>query len=191
MNNPEQEKSLELEALRFEVDNIRDAKGKPVDEGIKETVVFLKALGITLEGSCEGHFEQPASGYDPQGALREWSLTQGPFLEVRNGPKFSRTEVERIKADPAELEKYRKICEENNQRTRQLLTDFYAQPGAPEKTICQLEPSKSSIESFKIEARGQRQLKEMPRDEQEEFVQNAQAEMKRFTEFLENKYLGR
>lgn len=38
-----------------EVENIRDLKGQPVDDQIKDLVVGLRRWGITTEMSCEGH----------------------------------------------------------------------------------------------------------------------------------------
>ena len=48
-------KAKKLEQIRAEVDKTGDALGKPIDSGIKETIVFLNAMGITTTASCEGH----------------------------------------------------------------------------------------------------------------------------------------
>lgn len=44
------------------VDKITDKLEKPVDEGIKETVIVLNLLGYTTVQSCEGHTERGVSG---------------------------------------------------------------------------------------------------------------------------------
>lgn len=65
----EQESDQELAARRFEreqrlleiaaeIDKIRDRLGKPVDEGIKDTLTALLAQGFETSGSCEGHDDQ-------------------------------------------------------------------------------------------------------------------------------------
>jgi len=40
-----------------EVDTWVDGIGKRIDEGIKETVIGLNALGVTTRQSCEGHLD--------------------------------------------------------------------------------------------------------------------------------------
>jgi hypothetical protein len=40
-----------------EVNNIRDCLGKPVDQGIRETVIVLNVLDFVTCGSCEGHVD--------------------------------------------------------------------------------------------------------------------------------------
>jgi hypothetical protein len=44
------------------VDKITDRLGKPVDEGIKETVIILNLLGFPTSMSCEGHAERAVGG---------------------------------------------------------------------------------------------------------------------------------
>ena len=42
-------------AERNRVDRLVDGRGHPIDEGIKESVVGLRILGLKTSGSCEGH----------------------------------------------------------------------------------------------------------------------------------------
>ena len=48
-------KEKRLKEIEKEVEKIRDALGKPIDSGIKETVVVLHALEFPTSLSCEGH----------------------------------------------------------------------------------------------------------------------------------------
>lgn len=48
-------KQQKLDEIRKEIDGTGDALGMEIDKGIKETVVFLNALGVNTSQSCEGH----------------------------------------------------------------------------------------------------------------------------------------
>ena len=48
-------KQQHLEQIRTEVNAITDALGVPIDEGIKETIVYCLALNLPTVQSCEGH----------------------------------------------------------------------------------------------------------------------------------------
>ena len=52
-----QEKEQKLDEIRQDVESTGDRLGKPIDEGIKETVVMFKANELPTSGSCEGHVE--------------------------------------------------------------------------------------------------------------------------------------
>ena len=54
------ERQRRLELVRKRVDRMSDGLSMPVDEGIKECVVMLQALGIATTMSCEGHFPERA-----------------------------------------------------------------------------------------------------------------------------------
>lgn len=49
------EKQEILDKIEIEVDQIADRLGKPIDVGIRDTVIYAKALGLETDGSCEGH----------------------------------------------------------------------------------------------------------------------------------------
>jgi len=48
-------KTRNLEEVRKEVGDLRDACGEPIDEKIKELVIGLRRWGIKTLMSCEGH----------------------------------------------------------------------------------------------------------------------------------------
>jgi len=53
---PWQRKKLaKIEASRNRVDRLVDGLGKHIDKGIKETVIYIDALGFKTSMSCEGH----------------------------------------------------------------------------------------------------------------------------------------
>ncbi len=45
------------EAMAAEVARLVDGLGVPVDEGIRDTVIALRLLGIETVSSCEGHLD--------------------------------------------------------------------------------------------------------------------------------------
>jgi hypothetical protein len=63
------EKQKRLEDARLEVEQIVDALGKHIDEGIKEGIAVFRASDINTTGSCEGH--------DDHG-------TGGPYIDVES-----------------------------------------------------------------------------------------------------------
>lgn len=77
--------------IREEVAQIVDALGKPIDEGIVDSIVYLKALDIPTTQSCEGH---------PEGG-RPWPWIR---IGVENEPR------ERY---VGQLEVYQRIAAEN------------------------------------------------------------------------------
>lgn len=54
-NSDREQKEQEITQIRGKVENFTDGVGGGMDEGIKETVVFLQALKLPTEQSCEGH----------------------------------------------------------------------------------------------------------------------------------------
>lgn len=55
--NMESPNDICMEDIRKEVANIRDRLGRPIDQGILETVVMFIANGLPTSSSCEGHIE--------------------------------------------------------------------------------------------------------------------------------------
>lgn len=51
------EKQRRWDEIAAEVDQITDRLGKPIDPGIRETVIGLMASGFDTEQSCEGHLD--------------------------------------------------------------------------------------------------------------------------------------
>jgi len=57
-NKPERNKEEEWAHLAQKIERIVDGLGEHLDEGIKESVIALKANGIGTTGSCEGHLDR-------------------------------------------------------------------------------------------------------------------------------------
>jgi hypothetical protein len=74
-----------LASLKKELESIKDNLGKPIDEGIKETVLYLRAFGLPTDQSCEGHLNRglPAPWveiYPEEPAVKNWQENE----EFRN-----------------------------------------------------------------------------------------------------------
>ncbi|MDP2812465.1 MAG: hypothetical protein Q8O32_02110 [bacterium] len=68
-----------LDRIRQEVEQITDGLDEPVDEGIKDAVVYTKAFGLETEGSCEGHVERDGDS---------WNHLPYIIFEVPDRPKY-------------------------------------------------------------------------------------------------------
>lgn len=53
------EKVENLRRARIEVESIKDLRGMPVDQKIKETVAIFRAMEIPIDSSCGGHTNEP------------------------------------------------------------------------------------------------------------------------------------
>ena len=47
------ERERELQKIRNVIEQATDGNGMPIDEGIKEAVIMLNALGLNTDQSCE------------------------------------------------------------------------------------------------------------------------------------------
>jgi len=140
-----QEKNLKLEGIRQEVENIGDRLGKPIDEGIKETVVMFKANELPTSDSCEGHIERglpvPYVEVSAPNEPEERFIGQNEaFEKVAKKYNITVEEAKTSKIDEAyweamkecsqneETEEYKKWNEENKKllaKGRNLLDEFY------------------------------------------------------------------
>jgi len=59
----EDEKEKKIEEIRQEFEAMADKEGYPIDSGIKDTVIYLNAMGLSTGQSCEGHFEKGSRAY--------------------------------------------------------------------------------------------------------------------------------
>jgi len=187
MENPELEKEHKLESIRQEVSEIRDVDKNEVEPGIRDTIVFLKALGVNTLMSCAGH-----AGED-----ETW---RGPYVYVgidipdaeknrafilSNGQKFA-----------AELEKYRAANEPHLSKAKELLSEFYDnRDSVKDESKLTLRyfaknPDYAMYRPASIECKKQRELENLNEEEKTECIKSAQDEMQSFTEFLKRKFFN-
>jgi hypothetical protein len=119
------------EDIRAEVEQLTDALGKPVDEGIIESVTGLRALGFPTSASCEGHFEH--------GCPYPWIDVEVPDSSER--PKT----IE----DKEDLERKRLQLEH---RLLDLLEDFYSNRQVPYHRMLIIQPH--AVNWFRLRSAG-------------------------------------
>ncbi|MBS1586017.1 MAG: hypothetical protein JSS82_10795 [Bacteroidetes bacterium] len=100
---PNSNENIEAKWIKYkqavqEVEQITDKLGTPVDEGIKETVAVLRAMGFPTTSSCAGHRTEDKFGlpyvkiYAPApqkwledhksaGAFKEWNAANAKYRE--------------------------------------------------------------------------------------------------------------
>lgn len=211
-----QEKNLKLEEIRREVEDIGDRLGKPIDEGIKETVVMFKANELPTSDSCEGHIESGLSVPYVQVSVPnepdERFIGQNEaFDKVAEKYNITVEEARTSKIDEAyweamkecsqneETEGYKNWNEENGKlltKGRDLLDEFYRKRQVEPSLKLQIE---EGVGNFRIHNGGEdyqpvieeeRAFTEEEKKARAEKVEKYRSEMKEFTEFLRKKFMG-
>ncbi len=167
----EQEKGLELDALREKFEKVVDSKGEPIDRGIMETIVIFNAFGFPTSQSCEGHIdlhqERPRS-------MAPWVEIYPEESEQENWEKNRKLRNE-VKA---ERDKYLS-------KMANLLYEFYADQNVSEDV--RLTTSLSD-HGFRVQSKGLNILLDPENKDQQERAKRYKWEMERFTLFLEGKF---
>lgn len=210
-----EEKKDQLKRIRREVNEIRDAEGAPIDPGIKETVVMLKAFDFSTVASCEGH---PVKGK----ISAPWVEISAPnepeervegekeiYKKIAQKYKISAEEVKRafhqkaweeaetMKDKKEETPEYKKWKEENKElmkKVSEFLKEFYKERKVPSNIHLQLSeiPPEGA---FRIHNGGEdyrkvpKELTEEEKRQLSERITQYQKEMKEFTWFLKEKYM--
>lgn len=208
------EKNLKLEEIRHEVENIGDRIGRPIDEGIRETVVMFKANELPTSDSCEGHVErglpvpyievsalnQPEERFISQNeafekAAKKYNLT----VEEAKTSKIDEAYWEAMKecSQNGETEEYKKWNKENEKllaKGHTLLEEFYKERQVDPDVKLQIE---EGIGNFRIHNGGEdyqpvieneREFSEEEKKARAEKLKKYRPEMKEFTEFLKKQY---
>ena len=220
MDSPEfikidREKNDLLNKIREEVDKIVDALGKHIDEGIKETVVFLIALEIPTEGSCEGHIDYGYNGpwVDISAPNRPEERFIGEieaYQEIADKYNISIEEVKKAlynkespyhqevrdafievskKGETLEYKKWKKENEKLYKKVKELLEEFYKDRKVEDDIRLIIEEYATF---YRIKNAGSEPIpEEMSEEERKirgEKLKRNQEEMKAFTEFLKRKF---
>ncbi len=206
IQNSNPEKQQRWNSILSKVEQITDKLGKPVDEGIKETVAAFIASGFATDGSCEGHLDgglpYPWIVIDnlSQGlrekliALNDKAKTKGydslqviPVSDKELYPQFTalRVEAEECKKEVGD-------------RILFLLKDFYSTHVAlsPDYVLVaydsvstsRIQPTSGMLSGKENRDRFEAKQKAMSLSEKEDYVRNCQVEMRIFTEFLKERF---
>jgi hypothetical protein len=167
---------------------VTDRIGRPIDDGIFDTVVALNALGITTSASCEGHLDHGLSH---------------PWIDVQLSEltDFYTPEMAQMSED---IRKMRvRLCESYTPEMRQLQEEWERmRSGERLKLFSMLADFyKDRVVSYdrmitfsvlgRIRSQGGDYLSLLPEDERALRMKDYQQEMRAFTEFLKSIYVSR
>lgn len=177
MRNPENfEPQLEPELspaekrlgeIREEVNKITDKLGKPIEEGIKETVIMFNAFDIKTNQSCEGHAEK-----DERSA--PWVMFQP---ETPDDEEWYEDEKSR--------EKVIAEGEATKKQIVDLLKDFYKERKIDPGNMLGF---KGVGYGFKLQGNEAEDFKNLDSEDAQEKLSVYRKEMSDFTEFLKENY---
>ncbi|MGH7799935.1 MAG: hypothetical protein ACREOW_04800 [Thermodesulfobacteriota bacterium] len=165
----ESAKEMAWEKHKSEVERMTDRLGKEIDEGIKETVIALRAIGFPTSQSCEGHTVRglPYPWVDitaPTECTLWWSAPT-PGYEKRQ-------ELANLKLE---------------QRMVELLAEFYENRQTP------FDARLSFVfirKAFRVQSIGGRTLSLLSPEEKEMKIGIYKKEMEDFARFLKQKYFS-
>jgi hypothetical protein len=172
------EKKKHWEEEKKEVDRIVDGIGERVDEGIKEAIIALSLLGINTAASCEGHLDHG---------------TGAPFIDIES--KLAGALEEKMEKASSEEESDKIFQElqmvnlEEGKKVLDLLEEFYQDRKVPyyQRIIVVLFGSCLS----RLESQGTGMQKIQPEDIKKQRLVEFQEEMKKFSEFLKEKFFAK
>ncbi|MGH9460193.1 MAG: hypothetical protein ACRD1X_03185, partial [Vicinamibacteria bacterium] len=201
--NATAEKETRWREIEQEVDQIEDRLGRPVDEGIKETIVALKVNGFGTTASCEGHLEwgRPYPWVRVESSVAESLLGSARYSEFqekagreRKGGEFLTLEErdEARKLVLAQIEANGKEYE----RLSEMLAEFYDSPeGRRRARPVQLRIEKgpwnqSYLVPDAVQHLGRRARESDSKDRamKVKALASYRDEMERFTEFLRERF---
>lgn len=206
--NPE--KIAEWNRILSEVEKITDGRNLGVDSGIKESVAALKLNGFETTGSCEGHIDWGRRnpyvdiGFDISNDLKEKFADLKKKIEekgIRNRHELENDPVlgtmhKQLRKEAADQARVAIPKIENN--IKSLIESFYSshKPVSKENmlvvytwnegTLLTIESANGSFSANSKEESDARKQKldNLSLEERKRILEEAQAEMRAFTEFL-------
>lgn len=212
------EKYKHWEQKRKQIEQITDATGRGIDNGIKETVIAFNVNEIFTSQSCEGHSEV-------EGGHRSWPWVEVsapdepeekfvgekqafeeaahehniPFDELKRGyhEKLYWGIKRKVSQNPYTLEyqKWQRRNQELHTKIVQLLDEFYQ--NRETETDIRLHAEESNGEPFEISSEREmldkflnNELGDKEKESLLDKLSKRQREMRDFAEFLKKRYLG-
>lgn len=171
-----------------------DKLGLPIDEGIKETVTVLNALGIATRASCEGHLDfgtcapwVDIASTDPRTDVSIVKLSQEAQRKCDENKK---TEQE-IRVIFAEVHKARCVVKayhiEERRKLLAYLAEFYEDRCVPYDRRLIIRPLGTDGKS-RLESQGADCQEVASPEEKVQKLAEYQREMQDFTTFLKQKF---
>ncbi|MCK4520457.1 hypothetical protein KAT95_01135 [Candidatus Parcubacteria bacterium] len=169
-------KEKRLKEIEKEVKKIADAEGRPIDPGIKETVITLKALEFPTYQSCEGH---PAKR--PEEIEVKGHQSRAPWVWIKS------PEPKNLKESESVQKEWKKENLKHQSRMIELLDEFYKDREVAFDIRLHIE-SRGIYGAFAITNQGADVVEDLPQAKQEEGILVYQKEMQEFSKFLKEKY---
>ncbi len=168
VSSEKSEKQKKWEQIAAEVEQITDSLGKGVDEGIKETVIALKAYEFPTDQSCEGHMEGEHDHPYP------WMQIYAP-------------EPEGWQEDEEKQKEWTRENLKEQQKMLDLLAEFYQSRNTPFDARITFDKV-GAFGGFRIQSMGADTMQLLNKEDLAEKVKAYKQEMADFTEFLKDRY---
>ena len=167
-------KELKIAEIQKQVEVIEDRLGKPIDGGIKESIIYLNAHELRTIQSCEGH---------PDEFIETREGISTPWVDI--GPNFPENkkwyEDESLRSKLAIEDRKLRV------KMQKPLTEFYKDRKV-DYDVMLSGPSDPGW-GFRLQSSGSVVLEAEPSAEKiQEKAKQYQKEMADFTEFLKKKY---
>jgi hypothetical protein len=160
-----------------EVETITDRLGKPIDEGIKETVIALRLHNFNTSGSCEGHLNW---GYAYPWVDIGDELTNDMFERLRQDKT---TNIETLIRKHSDIKALRQKNLQELNRFLDLLTEYYKNKAITEHE--RLNVGDTNIYGyFRLQSQGGSIQLARTKSEQKINLEKYQNEIRLFTHFL-------
>lgn len=209
-----EEKEAELENIRHNLGTASDRLGQKIDSGIKETVVYLQALGFNTTASCEGHIEHglPWPWVDIAAENEPSERWVGQEQAFRNAAAKHNINLERLKhcepealyweviknvVNNSEADDHKKWSVRNKKlatRLQRYLDEFYRSREVGPTLKLRIEKGNqiaSRLQSFEEKDGNFEEYKDLAspmRKAEAKLLEAKKKEMKAFTYFLKKKY---
>lgn len=177
-----QEEKEKWQKFSTEVNETADKLGMPIDEGIKETVVALKANDFETTGSCEGHLEH--------GVGSPWVDFQRKGIESLIDERYSVVEkyIKNNDENNKDLDKLNDEIEKKNSvvinKLFGFLDEFYSNRKVPFDQRLIVHPY---VIDNRLENQGATTIKSVPLEKRGDKLNEYKKEMNDFTQFLKKK----
>lgn len=187
-------KEEKWQKISEQVDQLEDKIGKPIDPGIRETVIILNAFGFSTTQSCEGHLDHAYAGpYVDIDAPDNDELKQIRSEIKRINKEENRKFEEGKKPDLEALKKMHELSDKNNKIVLPivktligLLWEFYRERNVDYDQILKIDMW--PLEGARLMSQGTDIQSLDDKNLAQSYLERYQKEMKDFTEFLKNKY---
>ncbi len=163
------DKQKRWQELTTEIEQITDGLGKGIDEGIKKSIIAMKAYEFSPDQSCEGHLEG------------DHGL---PYPWVR----IYASEPEGWKESEAKQKEWRMENLKEQQKMMNLLAEFYNNRSVALDARLVFDGI-GAFGGFNIQSMGAETIELLSKEEQAEKYKLYKQEMDDFTSFLKSRFL--